>query len=139
VKILAGLQETPDGEYALRYAATVARDRGAQLVIVGFVPEGAGVQGDRLTGERAAMAAKAEAVAEPLRASGIDVRIVIPTGVARASEAILRAADETGADRIVINMRRRSRVGKLVLGSNSQDILLAAEVDVLAVKRPSET
>jgi nucleotide-binding universal stress UspA family protein len=31
-------------------------------------------------------------------------------------------------------MRRRSRVGKIVLGSNAQDILLGAEAAVLAVK-----
>ena len=43
-------------------------------------------------------------------------------------------ANELGATMIVIGLRRRSRVGKLVLGSNAQDILLTADCAVLAVK-----
>jgi nucleotide-binding universal stress UspA family protein len=47
---------------------------------------------------------------------------------------MVEIADEEGADLIVIGLRRRSPVGKLVLGSNAQDILLSANCPVLAVK-----
>ena len=43
-------------------------------------------------------------------------------------------ADETDADLIVIGLRRRTPVGKLILGSNAQRILLDAPCAVLAVK-----
>jgi nucleotide-binding universal stress UspA family protein len=43
-------------------------------------------------------------------------------------------ANDEGIDLIVIGVRRRSPVGKLVLGSNAQDILLRADCPVLAVK-----
>jgi nucleotide-binding universal stress UspA family protein len=47
---------------------------------------------------------------------------------------VLETAEEISADLIVIGIRRRSPVGKLVLGSNSQSILLEATIPVLAVK-----
>ena len=47
---------------------------------------------------------------------------------------VLDTADEMDADLIVIGIRRRTPVGKLVLGSNSQSILLEASIPVLAVK-----
>ena len=43
-------------------------------------------------------------------------------------------AEETNADFIVIGLRRRTPVGKLILGSNAQRILLDAPCPVLAVK-----
>lgn len=47
---------------------------------------------------------------------------------------VLEAADELHAELIVIGIRRRTPVGKLVLGSHSQSILLEASIPVLAVK-----
>ena len=43
-------------------------------------------------------------------------------------------ASDLGAELIVIGLRRRSTVGKLLLGSNAQEILLDAKCPVLAVK-----
>ena len=37
---------------------------------------------------------------------------------------------------VPVVVRRRSAVGKLILGSNAHDILLAADCPVLAVKTP---
>jgi nucleotide-binding universal stress UspA family protein len=47
---------------------------------------------------------------------------------------VLDTAEEMQAELIVIGIRRRTPVGKLVLGSNSQSILLEATIPVLAVK-----
>ena len=50
------------------------------------------------------------------------------------AEDLINVAEEVSADLIVIGLRRRSPVGKLILGSNAQRILLDAPCPVLAVK-----
>ncbi len=50
------------------------------------------------------------------------------------AEDLISVAEEEKADFIVIGLRRRSPVGKLILGSNAQRILLDASCPVLAVK-----
>ncbi len=43
---------------------------------------------------------------------------------------------ETGAELLVIGLKRRSAVGKLLMGSAAQRILLDVECPVLGVKGP---
>ena len=50
------------------------------------------------------------------------------------AEDLVKVAEETSAELIVIGLRRRTPVGKLILGSNAQRILLDAPCAVLAVK-----
>jgi nucleotide-binding universal stress UspA family protein len=54
------------------------------------------------------------------------------------AEDLIAAAEEIKADFIVIGLRRRTPVGKLILGSNAQRILLDAPCPVLAVKADPE-
>jgi nucleotide-binding universal stress UspA family protein len=50
------------------------------------------------------------------------------------AEDLASVVQEHDADLLVIGMRRRSRTGKLLMGSNAQEILLTAECPVVAVK-----
>ena len=52
------------------------------------------------------------------------------------SDDLIEVAEKENAALIVIGLRRRSPVGKLLLGSNAQEILLHADCPVLAVKAP---
>lgn len=52
-------------------------------------------------------------------------------------DSVIQIAQERNVDMIVIGLRHRSRVGKLILGSTVQRVLLEATCPVLAV-RPDE-
>lgn len=52
------------------------------------------------------------------------------------ADAVVDLSIETKAALIVVGVRRRSPVGKFLLGSAAQRIILEAEVPVLTVKEP---
>ena len=68
----------------------------------------------------------------PSRASAFEVR-QIEEG-SDAAEVLLEVADEEDASVLVIGLRHRTPVGKLLLGSTAQRLLLDATCPVLAVK-----
>jgi nucleotide-binding universal stress UspA family protein len=78
--------------------------------------------------------AEAADLADQLAASGLNYEIRSAADAADSAEALIRIAETTAADFIVIGLRRRSPVGKLLLGSNAQRVLLDAACPVLAVK-----
>jgi nucleotide-binding universal stress UspA family protein len=115
--IVVGYSSKPEGRAALKRALSEARLRGAALVVVDTSPE---VESNDLTNE--------------LSVSGVSYEIRIPADVQESAEELIRIAETTDADFIVIGLRRRSPVGKLLLGSNAQRVLLDAACPVLAVK-----
>lgn len=115
--IVVGNLATPEGQAAFDTAVEEAERRKAPLVVVA----GPG-QAGRDTG----------AAAERLSAAGSEIRLDPGTG--DLADDLVRIAMETGAALMVIGLRRRSPVGKLILGSGAQRILLEAPCPVLAVK-----
>jgi nucleotide-binding universal stress UspA family protein len=75
-----------------------------------------------------------EEIAERARGAGIVAEAHEILSPQPPAEALLGHAREHGAAVLVIGVRRRSPVGKAVLGSTSQDVLLRAECPVLGVK-----
>lgn len=51
-------------------------------------------------------------------------------------DALLELSESPATKMIVIGLRHRSRVGKLLMGSSAQQVLLEAHCPVLAVKAP---
>lgn len=130
MKIVVGYLQSPEGQAALDRAVEEARLRDAELIVVHSMRGGTRDEAEETLRYREEL----ERVRERLDQEGIryDVRELV---LGRSpSEDLLAFCDEEGADLIVIGLRRRSPVGKLVLGSNAQDILLRAECPVLAVK-----
>ncbi|HET9423612.1 MAG TPA: universal stress protein [Nocardioides sp.] len=120
--VVVGYVPKPEGEAALDAAIEEARRRDAELVVV---------NAHRSGGEPAP---DLDVVRSKLTESGVtfDVREVVQ-GL-DASEDLIAVASETSAELIVIGLRRRTPVGKLILGSNAQRVLLDAPCPVLAVK-----
>jgi nucleotide-binding universal stress UspA family protein len=134
VRILVGYVDSPEGRAALDRAIEEAKLRGAELIVVHSMRGG--------TREEAADALhyrdELEGVERRLRQEGVAAEIRELVLGRSPSEDIVALASEADVDLIVIGLRRRSPVGKLVLGSNAQDILLRAEAPVLAVKSPAD-
>lgn len=126
--ILVGYIPTPEGQAALQHAITVARKDDDLLVVVNS-SRGEAAGDPRLLSEE-----QLGSVEEQLSGAGVEHLVVQPSRGRSAADEVLAAADEHRADLIVIGLRRRSPVGKLILGSNSQRILLEATCPVLAVK-----
>lgn len=133
--IVAGVAPTPRAEAALERAAWEARQKQARLVLVGHVERPRGEQAaEGYASERQEREQELEERARGFRESGLEVTVEVPAGMPTPAESILLVAERERADLLVIGGRRRSRVGKLLLGSNVQDILLGAGCPVLYVK-----
>lgn len=76
-----------------------------------------------------------EETAERLRSAGYDVAVTVQVEMASGvGAALLRLAEEVDADLIVIGLSKRSRVGKALLGSDAQSVLLGAACPVLTAR-----
>ena len=126
--IVVGYVPKPEGRAALRRAAEDALSRRERLVVVSSAPDGGPDAG------RGSYEQELVAVGESLRTAGVDYEVRTLVRGQDASEDLIAVAEEVGADVIVIGLRRRTPVGKLILGSNAQRILLDAPCPVLAVK-----
>ena len=126
--IVVGYIPTPQGIAAFERAKDEATLRQSRLVVVNT-----GQNGDFAT-PSFATAEDIDAISRELRESGLVHEVVQPTTGLAAAEEILRVAVAESADLIVIGIRHRTPVGKLFLGSTSQQVLLDAPCAVLAVK-----
>lgn len=134
MKIVAGFLRSAEGRAALRRAIEEAKLRGAQLLVVHSMRGGERDELEQVLTYREEF----EQLEQQLKDEGVDYRLVEYARGNAPAEDLLQAAKDEDADLIVIGIRRRSPVGKLVLGSNAQDILLNAECAVLAVKASRE-
>lgn len=130
MKIVVGYLQTPEGEAALERAIDEAKLRGASLQVVHSMRGGTRDEAEEAIRSREGL----ERVERRLQSEGVDHEVRELVLGHSPSEDLLAFCDDEGADLIVIGIRRRSPVGKLVLGSNAQDILLRADCPVLAVK-----
>lgn len=129
--VVVGYVPTPEGRAALDAAIAEAKGRGARLVVVNSRRIKHGLGGAKPVPE------DSSELDSVLEGAGVEFEVRQPPHDVEASEALLAVAEEAAADLIVIGLRRRSPVGKLILGSNAQRILLDASCPVLAVKSAS--
>jgi nucleotide-binding universal stress UspA family protein len=116
-RIVVGYSSRPEGRAALQRAVTEARLRGAALIV--------------LNNDDAADTAELDA---ELGAAAVPYELRASAPSLDPAEDLIGTAEDTDAAFIVIGLRRRSPVGKLLLGSNAQRVLLDASCPVLAVK-----
>ncbi|WP_454855570.1 universal stress protein [Promicromonospora soli] len=130
MSIVVGYVPTPAGEAAVRAAITEAGLRGEDLLVVNSAREGSLVE---------TTVASEEDLSRVLALagdSGVRAEVVRGTHRDDFTDEILDLAEQHDASLIVIGLRRRSTVGKFIMGSVAQRILLQADHPVLAVKPP---
>lgn len=132
MNVVVGYVPTPEGEEALNHAIEEVRRRDARLVLVNTS------RGDALVDERYADEAQLGAVISRLAGSSVAYEVVHAVSGREAHEEILSVAKERRAELVVIGLRRRSAVGKLIMGSTAQRVLLEAPCPVLAVKATTD-
>ncbi len=128
--VVVGYVPKPEGEAALTSGITEAKLRNARMVVVNSHRGGSEFDQEA--------SAKADADMERIRGllsdAGIEHEVRQLVRGFEPAEDLISIAEAAEADLIVIGLRRRSPVGKLILGSNAQRILLDAKCPVLAVK-----
>lgn len=118
--VLVAYAHTSEGGAALTHGRMMARKESTDLVVFDLdAPETADRHIDPVVGDEPD---------QPTRWLG-------PARDApSAADELLDVSEELGATVIVVGVRRRSAVGKLILGSNAQRIILGAHVPVVSVK-----
>ena len=144
-KILVPIDSGSASERGLREAISVARDQGAEILLLHVVDEWPVAAGDIAAvnldaGSKALREAGAQLLKqaeEQVREAGIPVQTVlleelgVPVG-----ECIVQRAHQWPADLIVCGTHGRHGVSRLLLGSSAEYIVRHTSVPVLLVREP---
>lgn len=130
--VVIGYVPGPRGAAALAHGLREARLREARVVVVNSS------RGESLVDDRFVQGKALEDLREQLKVSGAAFEIRQPVRGRDVAEEIVDVVEEVGADLVVIGLRRRTAVGKFLLGSAAQRLLLEVPCPVLAVKADSE-
>ena len=128
--VVVGYVPKPEGEAALAKAIEEARLRGSKLVVVSSHRGGQEFDHSRAQDSESDL----DAIGRRLDEAGVEHEVRQLVRGFEPAEDLINIAEAEGAELLVIGPRRRSPVGKLILGSNAQRVLLDAHCPVLAVK-----
>ncbi|EWT05181.1 universal stress protein UspA [Intrasporangium chromatireducens Q5-1] len=126
--IVIGYIPTKQGEAALTAGLDEARAHGDSVLVVNMARD------DKLVDAHRAPSQDLDRLERDLAESGIEHEVRRIEHGTDPAVALLELAEEVDARLLVIGLRHRTPVGKLLLGSTAQRILLDAPCPVLAVK-----
>jgi nucleotide-binding universal stress UspA family protein len=125
--IVVGYSADAYGRAALEHGIAEAKLRGTSLRVVNSTA------GDAYVDARFAQSTEVTDVNARLADSGVEYVLDQPVGVDVVDE-LLKTMERGDSDLLVIGIRHRNPVGKLLLGSVAQQLLLECPKPVLAVK-----
>jgi nucleotide-binding universal stress UspA family protein len=130
MKFLIGHDGSNCAKDALDLAGKHTKAFGAGLIVVTSLEGGSGTDADQVQQAEAELA-----LAETsMKDNGVDVETHLLVRGLNPGEDIVKYAEENRVDAIFIGVRRRSKVGKLLSGSNAQYIILKAPCPVMTIK-----
>ena len=125
--VVVGYTRTAEGVAALRFAVDEARAHGDALTVV-HVDETEG------TDLPVSLEQDLDGVEQLLADAGVKGEVLREAQGTQVVGRILDVVDQVDARLLVIGLRRRSPLGKALLGSNSQQLLLQAPCPVASVR-----
>jgi nucleotide-binding universal stress UspA family protein len=126
--ILVAYVPRPEGQAALEKGIELARERNEFLIVVNATPGGTGDDPSR------ADAQDVERIEQLISVSGIESEF---KQFVRGKNAVEELRDMVAANNVsmlVIGLRKRTAVGKLIMGSMAQEILMTIDCPILTVK-----
>ncbi len=128
--IVVGFIFTKEGYAAVDQAVAEAKRRNAKLVVIHSMMGGTHEDGEDYIESATAV----EDLTTRLAGEGIEFCTHEFVRGNTPSEDLMKAIDDHDAELLVIGIRRRSTVGKVLLGSNALEILHDTRIPVLCVK-----
>ncbi|WP_251153183.1 universal stress protein [Cellulosimicrobium sp. Marseille-Q4280] len=122
--VLVAYNDSPQGEAALHAAIAEAERRGAPLAVLVLTPQ------DPEAGVPAGLAHQLDALPAGIERPEVTYR----SEHVDPADAIVEEAERTHPELVVIGARKRSPVGKFLLGSTTQRVLLDSPAPVLVIK-----
>ncbi|MFZ3127333.1 MAG: universal stress protein [Rhodoferax sp.] len=128
--ILVAYAPRPEGQAALDKGIEIAKRRKERLLVVNATSGG--------SKDEAAMASvqDVERIEKLLKEAGLDAEFKQYGRGKNAVDEITALVESLNPYVLIIGLRKRSPVGKLIMGSIAQEILLSVSCPVLAVKAP---
>jgi nucleotide-binding universal stress UspA family protein len=126
--ILVAYAPRPEGQAALEKGLEIARRRNERLMVVNAGPGGHGEDESQATTQ------DVERVEALLAGSGLNAEFKQFVRGKSAVAEIEALVESLPVSLLIIGLRKRSAVGKLILGSVAQELLLSVPCPVLAVK-----
>jgi nucleotide-binding universal stress UspA family protein len=128
MSILVGYIPTPQGEAALAAAIAEAKAHDESVLVLNMSRD------DKLVDAHRAASSDLDRLDADLAESGVSHEVRRIEHGTDPADQILEVIDREHPRMLVIGVRHRSAVGKLLLGSTAQRLLLDAACPVLAVK-----
>jgi nucleotide-binding universal stress UspA family protein len=132
-KILVPTDFTEQSDRAFDMACCLARDAGAQMIVVHVVPLPAVIYGPPPESYLEHLREKLELI--QVRDPRISVQYHLVEG--DTARAILQEAGEMNCDAIVMGTHGRTGLRRLILGSIAEEVVRKAPCSVVVVKMPS--
>ena len=126
--ILVAYVPRPEGQAALDKGIEIARRRNERLLVVNASPGGGKDDPSAVDGE------DFERLQRQVESAGITAEVKQFVRGKSAVTEIEALVDSLDVTLLIIGLRKRSPIGKLIMGSVAQELLLSIACPVLAVK-----
>ncbi|MCP3955764.1 MAG: universal stress protein [Desulfobacterales bacterium] len=130
MKILVGIDGSNTSREALKIAIKNAHAFKGELMAITSMTTGTADQSKAITDAKETL----EDVKAEVEKVGLTCNTHLLIRGNSAGEDIVEFAETNAVDLIVVGVKRRSRVGKILMGSSAQFVILKAKCPVLSVK-----